>query len=357
MRIQSILLILAISIGSLTSCAGGGGDSNPAAPVYPSGKPTGLTFETASSSATIHWNLVQGAVGYFVYISDTGVQFQKYDGQTINTTSFQVFNLVNGKTYYFGVSAVGNTGWESSISYIGGYPKAAPIIPGFSGPPDDPNEGPPEPPRNLQGFPMDSSVEFEWEASVSGDVTGYRIYSIFGGLPDFIVIRDNYQELSLIHTDLINDVTYSYYITAIDKDGEESERSNVITLTPLDFIPSMVTGLLNILNPGRIIVEWNLNPELDVVLYSIERVEESEIFPGGELMIRYTVPVPTSSDPSAPDEILPGLISTYLDVSRNKIILIDMAIEIGKPYTYRVAAIDAADQEGPSAETITGLTF
>lgn len=357
MRVQSILLILAISIGSLVSCGGGGGDTNPAAPTYPSGKPTGLTFETASNSVTVHWIQVSGAVAYFVYMSETGVNFKKYDSQEIDTTSFQVFDLVNGNTYYFGVSAIGNTGWESSIAYIGGYPKAVPVVPGFSGPIDKPDDGPPEPPRNLQGFPMDASVEFEWEASVSGDVTGYRIYRIFEGVPEFTVIRDQYPDLSLVDSDLNNDLTYSYYITALDSEGLESEKSNVITLTPLDFIPSIVTGLMNILNPGRIIVEWNLNPELDVVLYSIERVEEGEIFSGGELIIRYMVEVPTSSDPLNPDDVIPGLISTYLDVGRDKIILIDKAIVIGGSYTYRIAAIDLAGQEGPAAETITGTTF
>ncbi len=357
MRIQSMLLILAISIGSLISCGGGGGDTNPASPTYPSGKPTGLTVETASNSVTIHWNQVPGAVAYFVYMSETGVQFTKYDSQEIKTTSFQVFNLINGSTYYFGVSAVGNTGWESSIAYVGGYPKAVPVIPGFTGPGPDPLEGPPEPPRNLQGVPMDAAVEFHWEASVSGDVTGYRIYRIFEGIPEFTVIRDDYPDLSLVDSDLANTVAYSYYITALDSEGFESEKSNVITLTPLDFIPSIVTGLMNILNPGRIIVEWNVNPELDVVLYSIERVEESEIFPGGELIIRYMIAIPTSSDPLNPNDIIPGLIAAYLDVSRDKIVLIDKAIIIGTGYTYRIAAIDLAGQEGPAAETITGATF
>lgn len=86
-------------------------------------------------------------------------------------------------------------------------------------------------------------------------------------------------------------------------------------------------------------------------------VQESEIFPGGELIIRYTIDVPTSSDPLNPNDIIPGLIATYLDVTRDKIILIDKAIIIGSDYTYRIAAIDLAGQEGPPAETITGATF
>jgi fibronectin type 3 domain-containing protein len=355
MRVQNILLALAVLIIALTSC-NGGSDINPASPTYPSGKPFGLTFTVGSHSATISWNSVPGATGYYVYISEDGVNFPRYQSGLIVTTSFQVFDLVNDKTYYFGVSAVGSNGWESSIAYIGGAPTAVPVVPQFSGTGPDPNAGPPEPPENLQGTPKDAYAEFFWDPSPSGDVIGYRIYRIFTGV-GWTVIRDNYTDLSFTDTDLTNEVAYSYVVTAIDSEGLESVDSNKITLTPKDFIPEIVTGLLNVLNPGRIILEWDRGPEADIVKFSIERVEGSEPITGGELIVRFLLNMPTSSDPANPNYVVPGLIGAYMDVTRDKIILVDSAIEVGKSYIYRIAAVDATGHEGPAASTTTGAVF
>lgn len=356
MRVQSILLILAFSVIILTSC-NGGSSTNPAAPTYPSGKPTGLQFTVGSNSVTVMWNSVPGAAGYYIYISDTGVDFSRYATGMIVGSSFQVFDLINGETYYFGVSAVGTGGWESSIAYIGGAPTAVPVVPGFSGTGPNPLEGQPDPPENLQGIPKDAYVEFEWDPSPSGDVTGYRIYRIFEGIGNWTIIRDNYQQLDFTDTDLTNDIPYSYYITAFDSEGLESEDSNHITLTPLDFIPDVVTGLASFLNPGRIVLEWDRGTAADLVGYSVERVEGPEPITGGEFIVRFLVPMPVSSDPTNPDFIVPGLIGAYQDLDRTMIVLVDGAVEVGKAYTYRIAAIDASEQEGPAATTVTGSVF
>ncbi|MCX6646723.1 MAG: hypothetical protein NTY09_10255 [bacterium] len=352
MRVQNILLVLAISLIAIVSC-NGGSDVNPAAPTYPSGKPSGLDFTVGSHSATITWNAVPGATGYYIYISKNGAAFQRYDSGLIITTSFQVFDLVNGQTYYFGVSAVGSNGWESSIAYIGGAPAAVAVIPVFSGTGPNPDEGPPEPLQNVQGEPKDSYVVFHWEPSPSGDVVGYRIYRTFEGLPDWTIIRDNYQDLSFSDSDLTNEIDYSYYVTAMDSENLESVASNQITLTPKDFIPDVVTGLISVTNPGRIVLEWDKGVETDLFGYSIERVEGFVPLTGGEIVIRYIIPMPTSSDPEFPNYAVPGLIGAYQDLPREKIVLTDAAVEVGKAYIYRIAAIDLSGQEGPSASTTT----
>ena len=130
MRILSSLITLIILASLVLSCNTGGGASQPTAPTYPLSKPTGLEVEVGSESATISWNFTPGAAGYYVYISDDGVEFTRNTGGLILTTSYSVFDLINQQTYYMGVSAVGTGGWESSIAYPGGSPTAFPVVPG-----------------------------------------------------------------------------------------------------------------------------------------------------------------------------------------------------------------------------------
>jgi len=356
MRVQSILVVLAISLIALVSCNGGSGEI-PSAPTYPTGKPSGLNFTVGSHSATIAWNAVSGATGYYIYISENGSAFQRYDSGLIVTTSFQVFDLVNGQAYYFGVSAVGSGGWESSIAYIGGAPSAVAVVPEFSGTGPDPNEGKPEPPQNVQGEPKDTYVTFHWEPSPSNDVVYYRIYRTFASLPDWTLLRDNYQGLSFSDDDLTNEISYSYYVTAVDSEDLESDQSNHITLTPMDFIPDIVTGLISVVNPGRIVLEWDKGIEKDLFGYSVERVEGVVPEISGEIVIRYIIQMPTSSDPAAPNWVIPNIIGAYQDLTRDKIVLVDAGVEVGKAYTYRIAAIDLSSQEGPSASTTTATVY
>jgi hypothetical protein len=170
MRLHSnVLFLLIFLVGSL-GCGGGGKEKSPVAPTYPTGKPTGVDAVAASQSATVSWNEVAGAVGYYVYISQDGVAFHRYDNNLLTVTSFTATDLTNGVIYYFGVSAVGAGGWESAIGYAGGSPKGDPIVPGKAKPPDNPDFGRPDPPENLQGVAKDSACELVWDPSPSGDI-------------------------------------------------------------------------------------------------------------------------------------------------------------------------------------------
>ena len=347
MRLNLILLLSAfVTVLFLSSCGGGDG-TTPVAPSYPTGKPTGVKVVAGNQSATLSWDPVPGALGYYVYYSEDGVHFVKYSSDMIKTTSFLVLGLVNGRTYYFGVSAAGSGNWETSIAYPGGNPTAVPVVPGEPGPPPTPGEGvPPGSPQNLQGVAKDSAAELEWDPPSDPDLAYYRIYRrdhASGG--DFVLHRDQYDTTSFRDTDLTNDLVYSYRITAVDTEGLESDPSNVVTLTPRDFPPEPLQGMAIVVNPGRIILEWNIPQETDIVKYAIERVEGVDPTTHAEILSRILIDKPTQPKEN-PHEYLEGMIKAYVDIGRGVVNVVDMSVTVGIVYTYRISAIDAAGHEG-----------
>ena len=334
---------------------GGGSSKSPTAPTYPVGKPTGVDATPGSQSATVSWNAVPGASGYRVYISHDGIAFNRYDGTVVHATEFSALNLANGATYYFGVSALGSGGWESSISYPGGAPRAVPVVPGVFIEPD-PQEGPPTPPLNLQGVAKESACEIHWERSVSTDVDYYRIYraegfaagfSLWPLVVDFVFASEYRDE------DLVNEAEYHYRITAVDTEvpALESIASNAVALVPMDFAPELLQNLVLYVNPGRILLEWDIPVEPDIFEYSIERVEAVEETTGAEVVTRFIIDKPVQPVEN-PHIYASGLVQVYVDIDRRVIVLQDMAVTVGVTYTYRVAAIDETEHEGPPATVV-----
>ena len=356
MRVLAISLLAALLILSVSACSGSG--VSPTAPTYPTGKPTGITAQSGSQSAELTWNAVGGAAGYFVYVSADGTIFNRVKGELIKTTQFLVLDLTNGKTYYFGVSAVGAGGWETSIAYPGGAPTAVPIVPETEGTPTNPLEGvPPAAPANLQGIAKDAACEMHWSANTEQDFSYYRIHreDESSSFSSFAMIRDQYGSTSFRNTDLINGQTYSYRITAVDLESLESHPSNIVTLTPMDFPPEALKNAAIYVNPGRILLEWSIPEEGDITKYSIQRVEGIDPGTGAEVIFRFVIDKPTTGTAEVPEEYASGLVKVYIDLAHNKIVLQDMAVVFGTTYTYRIAAIDETKQEGPPVQLVAPL--
>jgi len=356
MRLLSTFFVLAILLVSIAAC-NSDGEEPTTAPTYPDGKPTGVTAEAGDRSATINWYPVNGAAGYNVYISYDGVGFNRYGGGMITSTSFSVFNLTNGQTYYFAVSAVGEGGWESSLAYPGGSPTASPVIPG----PKDPDKPdyldiPPYAPLNLQGIAKDSTVELEWdnyppELQVP-DFDYYRIYRRHntGSFSSTWQVReDSWNGFYYLDRDLENSETYSYRLTAFDNEDLESDPSNVVTLTPMDLAPEQLKNVELFVNAGRIVLEWDVPLEPDIEFYAVERVEGIDPGSGAEIIVRFLIDKPTQTAEN-PEEYGGGLVKVWVDLNTNRVVALDGAVVIGVEYTYRLSALDTSGQEGAPLE-------
>jgi uncharacterized protein (TIGR02145 family) len=79
--------------------------------------PSGVTANAAaSSSITLSWNSVTGAIGYYVYRSTSASGTYSYVTST-SSTSYINTGLLSGTTYYYKVSAYNGAGESSLSSY------------------------------------------------------------------------------------------------------------------------------------------------------------------------------------------------------------------------------------------------
>ena len=121
-RFTRRILIGATLVTSVVSCGGDGGTPPP----QPPGSPTNSRVTAAGDQqVTVAWDASANATGYNLYIaSQAGVTKANYaskpDGQrrTGVTSPVAVTGLVNGRTYYFVVtatSAAGESGESASV--------------------------------------------------------------------------------------------------------------------------------------------------------------------------------------------------------------------------------------------------
>ncbi|MBW6515053.1 MAG: fibronectin type III domain-containing protein [Candidatus Cloacimonetes bacterium] len=91
------------------------------------------------------------------------------------------------------------------------------------------------PPKYLVGYPGNSQVTLSWnDPNSSWNVLGYNIYR------NNVIINDQpYVETFYIDMGLVNNVTYTYYVTAV-YDEAESGPSNTIIAAPFDGEPGLL---------------------------------------------------------------------------------------------------------------------
>ncbi|NNG26279.1 MAG: M20/M25/M40 family metallo-hydrolase, partial [Ignavibacteriaceae bacterium] len=171
------------------------------------------------SSLYLNWepNAEPDVNGYKIYVgTSTGVYDSTFT--TVDTT-YILDGLIEGNTYYVGVSAYDVDGNESIIVERNAIPLVLPL-----------------PPAGFTALPLWHQVELNWNANLEFDLMGYNIYrsDIEGALGD--------KQNSSIYTDTIyvdlnatNGVYYYYTVKAVDNQLNESEnnttlRSRVVSL-------------------------------------------------------------------------------------------------------------------------------
>lgn len=188
------------------------GLSNEASYVAPGlAPPVGAPFISQlfpDHSVTLGWNPSPSpdVQGYFVYY---GTQSGIYDTSiwVQGDTQVDIYNLVQGVTYYFAVTTVNSSGLESAPSAEMSY--TIPVI-----------EPPQDPPTVQQKLP-DPTVTVSWNASPSPDVAGYIVY--YGTQSG---VYDNWLNVgagdSVDVGGLDENTTYYFAVSAYDDAGEES---------------------------------------------------------------------------------------------------------------------------------------
>lgn len=175
---------------------------------------------TSSSSITVSWSSVSGALGYYVY-RDTSPDgtYSKVGTVSSASTSYTNTGLLSGTTYYYKVSAYNSTG-EGSLS-----PYA------FATTPLNPPSG------VYAKAESKSGITVSW-SSVS-QATGYNVYRSTSANGPYNVVGTT-SSTSYTNTGLSPCITYYYKVSAYNDNSDvESAMSSYTEATTLSDLPSV----------------------------------------------------------------------------------------------------------------------
>lgn len=148
--------------------------------------------------------------GYKIYVgTEPGVYQFSYFTQN---NFFLLTNLINGRKYYIGITAVDHNGFESFIKEVSGTPHIVP-----------------RPPKNLQASAKWHQVSLSWSSNEELDLLGYNIYRSEYPDKDFIRINNKIEKTTYFYdNDVVTDGYFYYKITAVDSSLNEGNFSNVV---------------------------------------------------------------------------------------------------------------------------------
>ena len=92
--------------------------------------------------------------------------------------------------------------------------------------PVTPDRTPPAAPTGLEATPGDRTVNLSWRANTEDDLAGYNLYR------DGELLAPGLAESSYNDNTVVNDITYTYAVTALDHSGNESAPSPALEATP-----------------------------------------------------------------------------------------------------------------------------
>lgn len=139
-------------------------------------------------------------------------------------------------------------------------------------------------PTKLKAIPGDKNVKLtwdyqKWKGNFEDLAVQFKIYRKSGGeefrsVLDRPLIRDD--EVPREYTDwwLEENKQYSYYITAVDPIGRESQPSEIISVVLKDITPPAIPqNLIAEAGDAVIALSWNMSLELDVAGYNVYRTK------------------------------------------------------------------------------------
>lgn len=287
----------------------GGGDRTP--PAVPHLKEV---VSPGDGRLIVIWEAVPDSdlAGYKVYVSSNAGSTWEEAGTAAGT--FQpLTGLTVNQTYLIAVTAFDNSGNESARSNR----KSATPLSGM-------DRLPPETPAGLKAVPGDGKVQLDWEESIEGDLQSYKVYMEGGGRPLGVIA--NSQAPSYLAEKLKNGEKYTFYVTAVDKTGNESAKSApaeaIPGRQPDSTPPPAPTGFIAEPGDAKVTLEWYDLADL---------VEDLE---GYRIYISENGKMPITIDSEENRFTVTGL--------TNKV-----------PYTFYVTALDTSGNESQPSESLT----
>jgi len=243
--------------------------------------PVDMTVEPGDGKVTLKWDYpawagdyTDLAIQYFVYRKTTESEFEKLDHTPIirddlSAPGYSDLWLENGIEYFYQVRAVDPLRRQSEPSAtISCIPvdKSAPSLP-----------------KNVITEAGDGVVVISWDMSLELDVAGYNLYRSLGLKEDYIKIdtKPIAAEYPVAYdSSIANGVQYFYAVTAFDKSGNESKKSNPVTCLGEDRTPPEPPANLTFsLANKRLTLNWSPSNSKDLSGYYVYRGMTEDIQP------------------------------------------------------------------------------
>ena len=257
--------------------------------------PLNLSAFVESDSVYLSWSPPENLGGskiecYKIYrgTESGGEKFLK----SVDTTYYEDKSVVNGTSYFYYVTAVNRIGESPPSKEINVTLK-----------------GIPNPPGNLSAKPGNGFVFLSWsEPSYDGgyNITEYRIYRGNHSGDEVFIASVSGANLSYNDSEVINNHTYFYYVTAVNSEGE-SAGSNEVNATPC--YPPTAPELTAIFGSGYVFLHWN-ESDSNVAYYRVYR----GLAPGDESLI---AELNGSHTTYVDSNVTPGLRYYYYIVAEN----------------------------------------
>jgi len=233
----------------------------------PPTSPRNVTVTIENQYVRLNWQAPVDAdlQGYYIYRRRSDLEFLRIVNLPLEKDSiiyvdkgYNEKGLWQGQTYYYGISSIDNFFNESKKSII-----EIQI-------PD--NEPPKIPVSSYAKSTSDGLVEITWQPSMSLDVVNYRIYHSFESQPFLMLIETPDSVYHIIDSAAVIGTVNNYWVVAVDKSGNESEKTDKLSVIPKDDTIPPAPGNVNAkLSPLGVLISWESINIADLLGYNIYR--------------------------------------------------------------------------------------
>lgn len=176
--------------------------------------PRNLKGEVDEDGIHLRWEVEKTLknLGFFLYFSD-GKDFKRANHEPLVNNEFVFKDFTWDKEYRFKVSSVSEKFYESDDS------EEISVIPV--------DKFPPPAPKNLVAIPEEGFILLKWEKVEIDDLEKYNVYREENGTRELLTLNGTKETKFEDRTGGKGKI-YKYFVTAVDKKGNESGQSNLV---------------------------------------------------------------------------------------------------------------------------------
>lgn len=176
--------------------------------------PENISADVKEDGIHLRWEKVgnQKGIGFFVYLSN-GKDFRRVNEEPLEKESFLFKGFSWDLEYRFRVSSVYGKFYESEDS------EEISVVPV--------DKFPPPPPKNLIAIPEEGFILLKWEKVEVEDLEKYNVYRKEDGKEKLLTLM-GVKETTFEDRAGEKGKVYKYFVTAVDRKGNESDPSNLV---------------------------------------------------------------------------------------------------------------------------------